>query len=53
MQYLGVPPLKSTQAYVERVLRIHKGFAEGQDASPVEHQSRLSDQLSRAMMPIQ
>jgi soluble lytic murein transglycosylase-like protein len=30
MQYLGVPPLKSTQAYVERVLRIHKTFVEGQ-----------------------
>jgi soluble lytic murein transglycosylase-like protein len=53
MQYLGVPPLKSTQAYVERVLRIHKGFAEEQDVSPVEHQSKLSDRLSRAMMPIQ
>jgi soluble lytic murein transglycosylase-like protein len=53
MQYLGVPPLKSTQVYVERVLRVHKGFVEAQDASPVEHKGRLSDQLSRTMMPIQ
>ena len=39
MQYLGVPPLKSTQVYVERVLRVHKGFVETQDASPVEHKA--------------
>ncbi len=34
MQYLGVPPLKSTQTYVERVLRTHKAFVERPDASP-------------------
>ena len=53
MQYLGVPPLKSTQVYVERVLRVQKGFVEAQEALPVEHKGRLSDQLSRTMMPIQ
>jgi len=53
MQYLGVPPLKSTQVYVERVLRIHKAFVEGRDASPLEPKSKLSGQLTRAMMPVQ
>ena len=52
MQYLGVPPLKSTQTYVERVLRTHKALMEGQDASPVEDKLRFSGQLTRAMMPI-
>lgn len=53
MQYLGVPPLKSTQAYVERVLRIHKEFVEGQDASPIEPKDRPSGQVTRAMLPVQ
>ena len=54
MQYLGVPPLKSTQIYVERVLRIHKAFVEGRDdASPLESKSGPSGQLTRAIMPVQ